>query len=167
MSLGRLAGMLPASTSTSPAARRSSFWNSSSSASAGMWGPWPLYTVRTGTGPGASGTVVFRVRLAGLPPVFLHQSEGGGSAVLSTPRPRWCSLIPVIPTFHGIQASRWTPMIRGLGARLTPVDQGADRVPTVLRPPRISPKTSGHESERLRRRGETLRGVCLSGLCQK
>ena len=30
------------------------------------------YTVRTGTGPGASGAVVFRVRLAGLPPVFLH-----------------------------------------------------------------------------------------------
>ena len=47
MSLGRLAGMLPASTSTSPAARRSSFWNSSSSASAGMWGPWPLISVST------------------------------------------------------------------------------------------------------------------------
>ena len=47
MSLGRLAGMLPASTSTSPAARRSSFRNSSSSAPAGMAGPWPLISVST------------------------------------------------------------------------------------------------------------------------
>lgn len=56
---------------------------------------------------------------------------------------------PSDPNFPWDPSQPWTPMIRGLGARLTPVDQGADRVPTVLRPPRISPKTSGHESERL------------------